>query len=71
MKKYALKHAKPNKTALKIKRIILKAVTILMAVIFVLSILSLDSEKFYIPLIAMIISGGWLWLIAWANGWTC
>ena len=69
MKNYVLKHAKPNKTARKIKRIILKSITYLMVIIFILSMLSVDSEKFYIPIISMVISGGWLGLIAWANGW--
>lgn len=70
MKKYQPKHIKSNKTAKKIKSFILKTITCLMALVFVISISMLDSEVFYIPLIAMIISGAWLYLIAWANGFT-
>lgn len=70
MKKYQPKHIKPNKTSRKIKRIILKSITWIMGLIFILSICALDSEAFYIPLITMGISGAWLYLMAWANGWT-
>lgn len=66
--KYYAKHTKPNTKALKIKRFILKSITLIMALIFILSICLLDSEKFYIPLAALVVSGGWLYLMAWANG---
>ena len=54
----------------KIKRVILKSITYFMFIVFMFSICLLDSEKFYIPLAALVVSGGWLWLMAWANGYT-
>ena len=66
---YHGKHSKPSKIGRKIKRFVLKSITYLMGIIFILSILALDSEKFYIPLITLVISGAWLYSMAWANGW--
>ena len=54
----------------KIKRVILKSITYFMFIVFLFSICLLDTEKFYIPLAALVVSGGWLWLMAWANGYT-
>lgn len=69
--KYVSKHGKSrHRKSFKVKRIILKGFTYLMGIIFLFSICCLDSENFYIPLITMIISGAWLYFIAWINGWT-
>ena len=70
MNYYVPKHTKHNETAFKIKKFILKTITLIMGIIFVISICSLDSDKFYIPLAALVVSGGWLYLMAWANGYT-
>lgn len=38
--------------------------------VFILSILALDNES-WVPTIALILSGGWLTLVAWVNDWMC
>ena len=65
-----MKHENISGILNKIRIIALKAITVLMLIVFVLSICCLDSEKFYIPTITCFISGGWIFLMAWANGWT-
>lgn len=70
MKYCTTKHKKTRKIKNKIKRFILKSITWVMGIIFLISVCSLDSEPFYIPLAALVVSGGWLWLMAWGNSYT-
>ncbi len=56
-----------NRIFRKIRNYILKTFTLIMGIVFMLSICSLDSDS-WIPFVAIAISGGWLWLYAWANG---
>lgn len=61
---YTPKHQKKN---YKLKKYILNTTTAVMACLFFFSMSALDSES-WLPAIAMIVSAGWLGLIAWANG---
>ena len=51
----------------KVKNTILKIITYLMAILFILSLIALDSENI-IPIISLATSGTWLFLIGLANG---
>ena len=57
-----------NKTVRKIRNYILKTFTLIMGIVFALSIGCMDSDTWF-PFLTLAISGGWLWLYAWANGW--
>ena len=64
--KYKAKHAK--RISPKVHGRILKTITTIMGIIFMVSICSVDSES-YVPFIALLLSGTWLAFMAWANGW--
>ena len=53
-----------NKTRIKI----IKAITAIMAIVFVLSICAADSNPL-LSLVTLLVSGTWLYLVAYANGW--
>lgn len=63
---------KSKRRKMRIKRMMIRAVanafTWGMILVFILSILALDSES-WLPTITLIISGGWLTLVAWVNDW--
>lgn len=61
-----MKRSAKNKL-IKIKNIILKIITYIMTVLFILSLIALDSESI-IPFITLVLSGGWLALVGYANG---
>lgn len=65
-----MKHTNKNKT----KRIILKTITYIMAIIFMTAFFvfaftfcCLDFKHSIIPLAALVVSGSWLGLMIWAN----
>ena len=56
---------------IKIKNMVLKTITWIMGIIFVLSMLSLDTpfSPSWVPTITMVASMAWLALFGLANGW--
>ena len=52
----------------KIKNFVLKTVTWIAGIVFVLSILSLDSPNFVLPVVCLMVSMLWLAVFSWANG---
>lgn len=52
----------------KIKNIVLKTATWTAAIIFVLSMCALDSPNFVLPVVCLLVSGLWLAVFSWANG---
>lgn len=52
----------------KIKNFVLKTVTSIAGIIFVLSICALDSPNFVLPVVCLLVSGLWLAVFSWANG---
>lgn len=46
-----------------------KILTIIMGVLFILSISAMDSEALWIPATTLFISGGWLTFYAYKKGW--
>ena len=57
-----------KRTAKKMMNLVCDLFNWLVGAIMIISIGCMDSENFYIPLIAMLISGSWLCFVAWLNG---
>lgn len=53
---------------MKISKMIVKAITVIMAVMFVLAACAADSEAWLPVFVVLLISGSWLAVVAWANG---
>lgn len=58
-----------KKVLRKISKMIVNAITAVMGIVFVLSMCAADSEAWLPVIIAFVISGSWLTVVAWANGW--
>ena len=58
-----------KKTLNKIRIYIVKAITAVMGLIFIISLSAADDTPFRVLIPMMLISGGWLFLVAYANGW--
>ncbi len=58
--KKAIKH--------KVRKYIIKPFTCLCGIVFLCTLAVADADQMWIPVVAMIVSGGWLALYAWANG---
>jgi hypothetical protein len=52
----------------KIKRFVLKTVTGIAWIVFILSICALDSPNFVLPVVCLAVSMAWLAVFSWANG---
>ena len=57
-----------KKVSRKISKIIIKAITAIMAIVFVFAMCAADSEAWLPVFVVLLISGSWLAFIAWANG---
>ena len=55
-------------TKRKIHKFIINTITAICGIVFLCTLAS-DSENILIPLGLSLVSGGWLCLWAWANGW--
>ena len=58
-----------RRTLNRIRIFIVKTITAIMGIIFILCMCAADSEQLMPVVILMLISGGWLHLVAYANGW--
>ena len=58
-----------RKTLNKIRIMLIKSISIIMGVIFVCCMCAADEGNLVIIFSGMVISGGWLFLLAYANGW--
>ena len=58
-----------KKTLNKIRIFIVKAVTAVMGIIFMCCLCAVDDTPFRVLIPLMLVSGGWCYLVAYANGW--
>ena len=58
-----------KKVLRKILKMIVKAITAIMAIVFVLAACAADSEAWLPVFVVLLISGSWLAFVTWANGW--
>ena len=58
-----------RRTLNKIRIFIVKTITAIMALIFLLCMCAADSSDLRVVFILMVISGGWCTLVAYVNGW--
>lgn len=57
-------------TVRKVKNIVIKTITYISGIVFMISVCSVDSES-WIPIAPMIVSGLWLTVYAYCNGYFC
>lgn len=58
-----------RKTLNKIRIFIVKTITLIMGIIFMLCLCAADSSNLALVFALMLISGSWLTMVAYANGW--
>lgn len=60
-----------RRTMNKIRIFMVKTITLIMGIIFMLCLCADPDSNLLVLFPVMFVSGGWLFLVAYANGWVC